>query len=315
MPGAAAAKDAPAASEFRRGVNVLGYDPYWKHEASARFQWRHFAALKSAGFDHVRLNLFVFDKMDSKNRLPEAWLRKLDRVVDEASKAGLGIILDEHDFNACAKDVATCRVKLGAFWEQVAPRYRSRPASVAFELLNEPHAKLDAAAWNTMLVEMLAIVRRSNPTRKVIIGPTSWNSFRELPSLKLPADDRNLIVTFHYYDPFRFTHQGASWTDLQELRGVTWGSEADHRQLSEDFAKVADWAKANNRPIYLGEFGAYDKSGTPTDQRVAWTSAVAREAEKNGFTWAYWQFDSDFLLWDMKADRFVEPIRGALIPR
>ena len=33
-----------------------------------------------------------------------------------------------------------------------------------------------------------------------------------------------------------------------------------------------------------------------------------------GWSWAYWQFDSDFILWDMKADHWIEPILGALIP-
>jgi len=41
---------------------------------------------------------------------------------------------------------------------------------------------------------------------------------------------------------------------------------------------------------------------------------VARAAEARGFGWSYWQFDSDFVLWDMKADGWVKPIHGALVP-
>jgi endoglucanase len=41
---------------------------------------------------------------------------------------------------------------------------------------------------------------------------------------------------------------------------------------------------------------------------------VARAAEAHGFGWTYWQFDSDFVLWDMKADGWVQPILGALVP-
>lgn len=299
---------------FRRGVNVLGYDPYWKDPAKARFQWRHFAEIRKAGFDHVRVNLFAFDHMDSSHRLSPQWLERLDAVVREAQAAGLGVVLDNHDFSACAKNVPTCRVKLAAFWGQVAPRYRTAPRNVAFELLNEPHEALDADTWNGFYPAILRVVRASNPTRIVVIGPTRWNNFRELPTLKLPPDDRNIMVAFHYYDPFNFTHQGTSWTDLQELRGVTWGSAADRAQLAADFAQVAQWSRSTGRPIYLGEFGAYDKSGTPTAMRVAYTSAVAREAERHGFAWAYWQFDSDFIAWDMAADGWNEPIRRALIP-
>lgn len=299
---------------FRRGVNVLGYDPYWTNSGERRFEWRHFAEIRRGGFDFVRVNLQAFGHMDSANRLDSAWLAKLDDVVREAQQAGLGVILDEHDFDVCSNDLAMCRAKLSAFWTQVAPRFANAPRNVAFELLNEPHAQLDAPTWNAMIPELLAVVRQSNPTRIVVVGPTSWNSFKELPTLQLPADP-NLLVTFHYYEPFHFTHQGASWAgDVKDLHGIIWGSETDRAAVRADFDKVAVWSAANNRPILLGEFGAYDKSGTPLDLRVAYTSTVRSEAERHGFGWAYWQFEGDFVVWDMANQRWVEPIRKALIP-
>ena len=310
---AAAPADTPAPSQFRRGVNIIGYDPIWKDPAKARFQEKHFAEIRRGGFDFVRVNLFAFEHMDAQNRLDPKWLERLDWVVREAGEAGLGVILDEHDFDACAKDLPACKVKLPAFWRQVAPRYRRAPTSVAFELLNEPYGPLDAGTWNAMSAELLGIVRATNPTRTVIIGPTQWNNFGQLKTLKLPEADRNILVTFHYYEPFRFTHQGASWAgDMKDVKGVQW-SEEGRQQARRDFATVAAWAKANRRPVLLGEFGAYDMSGTPIDQRVAYTRAIREEAEAAGIPWAYWQFDSNFLAWDMKKDGWVEPIRAALI--
>jgi endoglucanase len=300
---------------FRRGVNVLGYDPYWGNTGQRRFQWRHFTEIHNAGFDFARLNLQAFSHMGSDNRLDPVWLGKLDDVVREAQKSGLGIILDEHDFNPCSENVALCRVRLSAFWQQVAPRYASAPRSVAFELLNEPHDKLDAPTWNALFADLLSLVRQSNPTRIVVVGPTSWNSYKELPTLKLPADP-NLLVTFHYYEPFHFTHQGATWAgeEVKHLHGITWGTEADRATVARDFDQVAAWSKANNRPILLGEFGVYNKSGTPIELRAAWTADIRSEAGRRGFGWAYWQFEGDFIVWDMANQRWVEPIRKALIP-
>ena len=91
------------------------------------------------------------------------------------------------------------------------------------------------------------------------------------------------------------------------------GLPTGHR-LRADFDTVAAWSTANHRPILLGEFGAYDKSGTPTDLRVAYTSAVRCEAERHGFGWAYWQFDGNFIVWDMAREQWVKPIKDALIP-
>jgi endoglucanase len=83
--------------------------------------------------------------------------------------------------------------------------------------------------------------------------------------------------------------------------------------LKADFAKVADWAKANQRPILLGEFGAYDKGPMPSRER--YTAAVRRAAEEHGWSWSYWQFDSNFILYDIQKAQWVEPILRALIPR
>ena len=318
-PAAASAQPAPALTQanqpFHRGVNVLGYDPYWTDASKRRFEWRHFGEIHKAGFDFVRVVLQAFKHMDAQNRLDPAWLAELDDVVREANRAGLGVIVDEHDFDSCSKDVDMCRARLSAFWRQVAPRYANAPRNVAFELLNEPHDNLNGEPWNKLFAEELAIVRQTNPTRIVVVGPTHWNSLNDLPLLKLPADP-NLLVTFHYYDPFQFTHQGATWVgpEIQKLHGITWGSDKDRAALRTDFDKVAAWAAANRRPILLGEFGAFDKSGTPVGLRAAYVAAVRGEAERHGFGWSYWQFDSDFVVWDMNTQKWVQPILKALIP-
>ncbi len=303
---------APAA--LKRGINIVGYDPIWADPAKARFQPRHMPAIRDGGFDHVRFNLHAFAHMDGENRLSAAWFKQLDELVDAGLKAGLQVILDEHNFNECAKptDIDPCRARLKAFWHQVASRYKGAPDAVIFEILNEPNGAADAV-WNDMLAENLAIIRESNPSRRVIVGPKGWNSMEHLDSLRLPEADRRLIVTFHYYTPMEFTHQGASWTpQFQKLSGITWGTAAEREKLGRDMDFVKAWADKTGRPILMGEFGALESAGMA--QRVAWTAAVARAAEVRGFAWSYWQFDSDFVLWDMKADGWVKPIHGALVP-
>src|SRR5947209_410401 len=90
---------------LHRGMNVLGYDPIWKDPTKARFQTRHFAEIRRGGFDFIRVNLAVFAHMDAQNRIDQTWLKRLDWVVREAGKAGLSVLLDEHDFNQCSEDV------------------------------------------------------------------------------------------------------------------------------------------------------------------------------------------------------------------
>jgi len=182
-----------------------------------------------------------------------------------------------------------------------------------FEILNEPNREMDTA-WNGLLAEALALIRKTNPTRNVVIGPPFWNNISHLPELKLPAADRHIIVTVHYYEPHTFTHQGATWGDPEwrNLSGIRWGAPADYAKLDENFDKAQAWAKQNDRPILLGEFGAYDKA--PQEDRIKYTAAVARAAEKRGWAWTYWQFDSNFVVYDIDRDAWNTPIYKALVP-
>jgi endoglucanase len=300
---------------MRRGVNIIGYDPLWRDFEKARFKERHFQRLRGGGFQTVRINLQAFSHMDAKNRLDSAWFKTLDWAVNNALANGLTVILDEHDYNVCGNDAATCKPRLMAFWEQVAGHYKDSPNSVLFEILNEPNSQVTPELWNAWIKNALAIVRKSNPKRNVVIGPASWNNIHYLDKLELPDGDRNIVVTVHYYLPMNFTHQGARWNkSTANLSGITWGTDEEKRKVEDDFATVQDWSKAQKRPILLGEFGAYDRGGADMDSRVRYTSHVARTAESLGWAWTYWQFDSDFIVYDMAKDDWVQPIWRALIP-
>lgn len=300
--------------KMTRGLNIIGYDPLWKDFSKARFQESHFRRIREGGFQTVRVNLHAFAHMNAANQLSAAWFKTLDWAVNAAVANDLTVILDEHNFTDCGRDADACRPKLMAFWEQVSEHYKDAPASVVFEILNEPNGKVTPALWNDWAREALAIIRKSNPTRNVIIGPGNWNGIGALRQLELPEDDRHIIVTVHYYLPMAFTHQGAPWSkENAKLSGVTWGSEEDKGRVNADFAGVQQWAKDAGRPILLGEFGAYDKADM--DARVRYTSYLARTAESLGWCWTYWQFDSDFIAWDMAKDAWVGPIHAALVPK
>jgi endoglucanase len=313
--------DLKAADAFKqnqrlgRGLNIIGYDPLWRSMSQARFQTKHFALLKQAGFTSVRINLYPFRQMDRSRgeALSESWFNTLDWSVTNALAQGLAVILDLHEFTVMGQNPESNRERFLAFWRQLSVHCQGAPPEVMFEILNEPNQKLTPEMWNGLLKEALAIIRQNHPNRIVIVGPAFWNSVDHLSELALPENDRNLIVTVHYYKPMEFTHQGASWSSQKDQSGIEWkGTEAERKPMQDDFAKVNAWAKTHNRPIFLGEFGAYDKA--PSQSRAIYTDAVARLAESLGWSWAYWQFDGDFILWDMKQDRWVDLILHALIP-
>jgi endoglucanase len=299
-----------------RGVNVLGYDPIWQDRRKARFQEKYFRLIHEAGFNHVRVNLHPFRdaKPAADGRPSAAWFETLDWAVKQALANRLMVVLDFHEFQALDDDPAGNKERFLAVWRRIAEHCKDAPDDVLFEVLNEPNKKLTAKLWNPLLREALTIIRQSDPRRTVIVGPTSWNDIGDLDKLDLPEQDRNLIVTVHYYDPFSFTHQGAAFAGLKDKTGVAWnGTEKEQQAVVKDFDKAQAWAEKHQRPIYLGEFGVYDKAEMAA--RVRWTSCVARQAEKRQWSWAWWQFDDDFVLYDVRQERWVEPLRQALVPR
>lgn len=301
-------------AKMGRGINIIGYDSaVWKDYTKGRFNEKYFKMIKEAGFSSIRVNLFAFSGMDSTYTLNPKWLETLDWVVKKGLEAKLMIILDMHEYNAMADDPIAKKEMFLSVWRQLAPRYKDQPNDVVFELLNEPNQKLSVDLWNQYLVDAINLVRETNPNRTLIIGPGNWNGIESLPSLVLPKEDKNIIVTVHFYHPMRFTHQGAYWAkDFKDLSGIKWTGTMEEKADVETKLKVAsDWSIANDRPIFLGEFGAYDKGDM--DSRARYTSYVARTAEKFGFSWAYWQFDSDFIVYNIEKESWVMPILNALM--
>jgi endoglucanase len=296
-------------------MNVLGYDPLWKSSEKGRFKERHFKLIHDGGFQTVRINLHALQRMKPDNgyKLGDTWLSTLDWAVKNALANDLIVILDLHNYTDIAKDPIGFKPRFLAYWKQIAARFQQAPNTVLFEILNEPNGKLTPPLWNEFLSEALAIIRATNPGRTVVVGPPFWNGIDHLDDLVLPEQDRNLIVTVHYYEPMKFTHQGAPWEkETAHLSGVQWGSEEEKGRVERDFAGVQKWSLQHRRPILLGEFGAYEKG--PMDSRTRYTAYVARTAESLGWAWTYWQFDDDFIAYDIDKDHWIEPIRKALVP-
>jgi endoglucanase len=181
-----------------------------------------------------------------------------------------------------------------------------------FEIANEPNMK--PSIWNDLHGEAYKIIRESNPDRTLLIGSINGNQIKHLPELALPEKDRNIIVAIHYYSPIQFTHQGAPWSvNNKDLSGIGWtNTEREEAAVKSDFDAAQQWADAHNRPLTLGEFGAYEKADMPS--RVRWTRHVARQVEARNWSWSYWQFDSDFIVYDLDKGEWVKPILNALMP-
>jgi endoglucanase len=279
-------------------------------------QEEYFERIRRAGFQSVRIPVrwSAHAKAEPPYTIEPAFFARVDWAISQALSRGLCTVVNVHHYGELDQNPDRELPRLIGLWRQIAQRYRDRPDRLYFELDNEPHDQLTQARWQAMFPQVLAAVRESNPRRFVIIGGSNWNSLDTLAQLQLPEQDRNLIGTFHYYNPFKFTHQEAEWVQGSAAwKGTKWtGAAPEVEAVRKDFDKAAAWSKQRDRPVYLGEFGAYSKADM--DSRVCWTRTIAREAEQGGFSWAYWEFASGFGAYDPQARAWREPLLQALVP-
>jgi endoglucanase len=320
-PALSPPNDAAASVNARlgRGMN-LGNALEAPHEGAwgMRLEESHFETIADAGFQSVRIPVrwSAHAMEQSPYTIDPSFLERVAWAVDEALGRNLAVVLNFHHIEEVYAEPDAQAERFLALWKQVATAFRDRPRDrVVFEILNEPHGSLDAARWNVLLPKAIETIRTLDPERILMVGPAQWNNFRALDDLHLPEDDHRLIVTFHYYDPFHFTHQGANWAgaDAERWLGTRWPSDGKEVQLvREHFDEVKSWADAHQRPVHLGEFGTFEKADL--DSRVAWTKTISREAEARGFSWSYWEFGAGFGAFDRERSAWRLPLLRVLIP-
>lgn len=273
-----------------------------------------FRRIRAAGFETVRIPVRWDDRSSDKPpyAIEAGWMDQVQRTVDWALAADLKVILNSHHFNPIHEDPIAVQPWHTAVWRQIATRFAGYPTDrVWFELENEPHKNFTNDKLAQVLEPALAAVRETNPDRAVIIGGENWSGVDSLAVLTLP-DDPNVIPTFHYYEPFDFTHQGASWVapDIPKP-GRVYGTEADRELLAADVAKVEAYKKRTGLIPFMGETGAYDLH-VPLAQRIQYHQAIRDAFEPAGVAMCVWAYANTFPFYDREAGNWLPGMLGAL---
>lgn len=276
----------------------------------------YFQKIKDAGFDFVRIPIrwSAHSQTEAPYTIDEQFFKRVDWAIDQCLSRELAAIINIHHFDEFMQNAEGNKERLFALWEQIAKRYAKKTNKLYFELLNEPTNVISAELWNQLSSELIKIIRKTNPKRYIVVGGVNWNNINSLHSLVLPKNDNYIIATFHYYNPFQFTHQGAEWAQGSSAwLGTPWiGNRIDKLLVKGELHTAVEWAVKNNVPLLMGEFGAYNKAEMAYRER--WTRFLAREAEKRNISWAYWEFCSGFGVYDSSAGSYRTELLRALIP-
>ena len=337
------------AERLGRGVNLgnaleAPVEGEWGMVIKAEF----FPKIRQAGFDTVRVPIrwSAHAEESAPYTVDEDFFERIDRVIAQALDADLNVVINMHHYDALFEAPDDHADRFVAIWEQIAIRYQDQPSALYLEFLNEPHGALDAGRWNRLFARTLETVRAIDPYHTVIADTANWGNLSGLRFLMLPEGADNIIATFHYYDPFLFTHQGAEWVGPEYgTLGVTWPgppetpvtpspeaqevewirrwfkryNEVDSKHnpagrlaIEQAFDDVVAWREARGVPVWLGEFGAYSTADMAS--RARWTAFVREQAEARDISWAYWEFGAGFGVYDRDAEAWREPLLEALVP-
>ena len=128
----------------------------------------------------------------------------------------------------------------------------------------------------------------------MVIGGERWSGVDSLASLTLP-DDPNVVPTVHYYDPFEFTHQGASFIHPAPPFGRSFGGAADAAQLQDSLAKIRAYMARTGRVPFVGEYGAIET--IPLEQRISYYRTATAAFASVGLASCAWGYRNAFPLW------------------
>ncbi|WP_256753800.1 glycoside hydrolase family 5 protein [Mesorhizobium sp. Mes31] len=256
---------AAEAPHFRRGVNAWPWFSLTREFPAPRtdYGWPPFQSqrpvptsadlrrLRETGLDFIRLPVdpgpFLAADATSRGQL----LDMLDKAVTATLDADLGIIVNvqangaTHYWNPDRMVSSTAAPAFdlyrGLIGKLAGRLERFQPGKVALEPVNEPPQACASDVWSQVQHALLTAARASSATLPLVVTGGCGSMVGGLTALD-PAPlspFEPILFTFHFYEPYLFSHQGAPWMRepvYRSLNNVPWPASAG--SLEETLASV-----------------------------------------------------------------------------
>jgi endoglucanase len=200
-----------------------------------------FARIKAWNANAVRflLNYQLFEDDSNPYSYKQTGWDWLDRNIAWAKKNGIYLILNMHypqgGYQSLGQgnalwDVPSNQARLKALWKAIAARYEDEATIAGYELLNEPNTSKGKNQWIDLATALIKEIRSADANHLVIVERLNavdsvWTDPGLDTGFFLVGDD-NVMYTFHIYDPFEYTHQYTSWTQLADADGGRYPDES-----------------------------------------------------------------------------------------
>ena len=318
---------------FDAGVNISLLEHYWS-TADVILQAGNGKNLTTAyklGFKTVRLPMdFTLFLKNDKVTFTEEVKKKISLAFDYINVHHMTMILSFHEFGESASNrITNERIMADAekgikIWAQIINLFKGKGYdNLYFELYDEPRAKFDET-WEMVNKMAMARLRPLDRQRYWIVGTNRYMSVRGFQGLNpIPGDDK-VLYSFHFYNPYIFTHQGAPWDKTNtyltglpypyaanEMPPITekarndkdmsynyqhYSEKANKAYIHQMFMMAHEWSMRNNVPIICTETGTI--ATIPDKYRNNFIRDVADVLKSYGIPMVVWEMDQSFKITD-----------------
>lgn len=312
----------------KRGTNISHWLSQSQNRGAERRNWftrDDVAFLAGLGFDHLRIPIDEEQMWDESGKPEAEAFALLNQALDWCADYRLNAIVDlhilrSHHFNNQERPLWTkpeAQERFFQCWRELSDALRNRPVdTVAYELMNEPVAD-NPEDWNKLVAKAVAVVRAKEPQRVIVIGSNKWQSADTFDQLQVPEGDPNILLSFHFYEPFLLTHHTAGWTSIGGYKGAVKypgktvedtdlagvpeplasevrrsSREWNRAKLAEKMAKPVALARKIGLSLYCGEWGCLP--AVPRESRLAWYRDMVSVLNEKGIGWATWDYKGGF---------------------
>jgi endoglucanase len=319
-------------AHLRRGINLSHWfsqsagNDYSRTHLETHTTAQDIALIRKMGFDHVRFPIEPAPLMNQSDssRLNMQYLQYVDSALDMILGQGLAVIVDIHPSDEFKVRLNTDDRHVEAFvkfWRTLAEHLSARdPEKVFLETINEPMVE-DGYRWFGIQGKLIAAIRAGAPQHTIIASGHRWSGPYELLFME-PYGDQNIIYNFHFYEPFAFTHQGATWAgaNVAFYKEVPYPSSPEAvlkimdtipdgparynllrygedrwttTRIDTEIAAIAGWGQRHHVSLTCNEFGAFRRFVKPAD-RAAWIRDIRNAFERHGIGWTMWDYAGGF---------------------
>ena len=249
--------------------------------------------VKDAGFNVFRLPVSWGTHMDENYTVDEAWMNRVQEIVDYGIDNGMFVILNTHHEewympkkDRCDKDIE----QLKALWKQICDRFQGYDEHLIFEGVNEPRLRGEGNEWigdsesrevvNQYAKAFVETVRASggnNPNRCIMVTPYAASSTKQnMEALEVPQGDDKIIVSIHAYLPYSFALDTAGTDQYTSIDS----------SITTLFTDINEVFLSKGIPVIIGEFGSVNKANT--EARVQCVKDYLSTAKQYGVPCCWW---------------------------